>query len=354
VTSLNLPVCATSQLPSGVSYSDAGRSLDAKPRRATMTDAPPDEVREDLQRLRTALDQAIPARELDRNLLLGTWNIRAFGGLTEKWKAEDDDSPKRDLHALYCVAEIVSRFDVVAIQEVKADLKALRHMLKVLGPDWGLILTDVTLGARGNDERLAFVFDTRRVKPSGLAGELVVPDEWKLEQGVLDRQFARTPYAVSFISAGRTFILVTLHVLFGDKPEDRLAELRTIAKWLGEWAGEISAWGHNLICLGDFNIDRRDDPSYRAFVSTGLRPPQELNEVPRSIFSGSAGKFYDQVAWFTGELGSPKLSLRYTGRAGGFNFTGVVLQTLTTLELSWRLSDHMPLWVEFDTKPAPL
>ena len=316
------------------------------------TDAPPAEAREDLGRLRAALDESIPPRELDRNLLIGTWNIRAFGGLTEKWKAGDEDSPKRDLHALHCIAEIVSRFDVVAIQEIKADLKALRHMLEVLGPDWGLILTDVTLGSRGNDERMAYVFDTRRVKPSGLAGELVIPEEWMLDQGALDRQFARTPYGVSFIAAGRTFILVTLHVVYGDKPEDRLAELRTIATWLAGWAGEISSWGHNLICLGDFNIDRRDDPSYQAFVSTGLRPPEELNEVPRSIFAGAAGKFYDQIAWFTGELGTPALSLRYTGRAGGFNFSGVVLRGLSTLELSWRVSDHMPLWAEFDTRPV--
>ena len=30
-----------------------------------------------------------------------------------------DDSPKRDLHSLLCIAEIVSRFDVVAVQEAK-------------------------------------------------------------------------------------------------------------------------------------------------------------------------------------------------------------------------------------------
>jgi hypothetical protein len=38
-----------------------------------------------------------------------------------------------------------------------------------------MILTDVTKGAQGNDERLAFLYDPRRVKPSGRACELLLP-----------------------------------------------------------------------------------------------------------------------------------------------------------------------------------
>src|ERR1044072_1945422 len=106
-------------------------------------------------------------------------------------------------------------------------LKALgprRQMLKALGPDWAFMLPDVPKGPGGNDERMAFLYDTRRVKPSGLAAELVVAIEngAKVPSGALDRQFARTPYAVSFISAGVTFILVTLHVIYGKAPADRV------------------------------------------------------------------------------------------------------------------------------------
>ena len=181
-----------------------------------------------------ALDEELPAKELDRNLLIATWNIRAFGGLTEKWESTEEDTPKRDLHSLLCIAEIVSRFDVVAVQEVKDDLKALRHLLKVLGPDWGLSLTDVTEGAPGHGERMAFLFDAKRVVPSGLACELVVPQERldRIEPGALRRQFARTPYAVSFRSGRETFVLVTLHVLYGENEEKRVPELKAIAEWL--------------------------------------------------------------------------------------------------------------------------
>jgi hypothetical protein len=44
--------------------------------------------------------------------------------LTEKWRSEEEDSPKRDLFDVRCIAEIVSRFDVVAIQEARGDLSA--------------------------------------------------------------------------------------------------------------------------------------------------------------------------------------------------------------------------------------
>lgn len=305
-----------------------------------------------LQRMRGALDVVVPAKVLDRNLLIGTWNIRAFGGLTEKWESQSDDAPKRNMASVRYIAEILGRFDVVAIQEVRGDLKALRHVLKVLGQEWGMILTDVTQGAQGNDERLAFLFDTRRVKPSGLACELVLPEDQSQSTGPDGlRQFARTPYAVSFAAGIHTFTLVTLHVRYGTDPTDRVGELTAIAKWLADWARKEQDWGHNLFALGDFNIDRKDDPLYQAFTSTGLTPPAELNDTRRTIFDDSdASHFYDQIAWFTGTHGAPALTLRYTGAAGGFDFVPHVMEALTKTELSWRVSDHYPLWAEFSTR----
>lgn len=308
-------------------------------------------VTEDLNRLATGLDKAIPPRSVDRNLLIATWNVREFGGLTEKWAAASEDSPKRDLHALRCIAALISRFDVVAVQEVQGSIKALRHMLKYLGPHWGFILTDVTRGDRGGGERMAFVYDTRRVKPSGLACELVVPEEW-LARGVSDetltRQFARTPYAVSFLSGQQTFILVALHVYYGKRSSERTGELAGIAEWMANWARQEAEWNHNLIVLGDFNIDRKGDPNYEAFVSRGLEVPSEMEGLPRTIFFKEEGKtkFYDQIAWFT--RGSSRLlTLEYTGRAGNFHFDEFVLTDLTKQQLSFRMSDHYPLWAEF-------
>jgi endonuclease/exonuclease/phosphatase family metal-dependent hydrolase len=319
----------------------------------TIKDTPPEAVQVDLETFTNALDAALPPRTVDDNLLVGTWNVREFGGLTEKWHAGDDDSPKRDLHSLRVIAEVVRRFDVVALQEVTGTLKALRHALHFLGDDWGLALTDVTQGDAGGGERLAFLFDRRRIQLSGLAAELVVPgDETDdIGQDALRRQFARTPYAVSFRAGDQTFILVTLHVLYGDSVDERTPELRAIARWLDRWARRVHSWDHNLIALGDFNIDRIDDERYEAFTSTGLHVPDDLHEVPRTIFADvddPEAKFYDQIAWFTGEAGQPALSLDFR-RAGSFDFREVALprRDLTMHSLSYRISDHYPLWAEF-------
>lgn len=316
-----------------------------------VTDVPPPDVRADLEALERALDEAVPARRIDDNLLIGTWNIRAFGGLTEKWVASEDDSPKRDLHSLRAIVEILRRFDVIAVQEVRGDLKALRHALKVLGADWGLMLTDVTRGSAGNDERLGFLFDRRRIQVSGLAAELVVPQAEldEVSPDALQRQFARTPYAVSFRCGDQTFILVTLHVLYGSSAAERTPELRAIAEWLDRWARDVNSWDHNLIALGDFNIDRMGDERYEAFTSTGLEVPEDLHAAPRTIFSGgSAGKFYDQIAWFTEDGGRPALSLKHR-RSGYVDFRDLALPSrdLSDFQLSWRISDHYPLWTEF-------
>jgi hypothetical protein len=84
-------------------------------------------------------------------------------------------APKRNMCALALIAEIQQRFDVLAVQEVKRDTRGIRILEEFLGSDWGLIVSDVTEGAAGNTERLAFLFDRRRVRPTGLAGEIVLP-----------------------------------------------------------------------------------------------------------------------------------------------------------------------------------
>ncbi len=319
----------------------------------TIFDTPPQAVQVDLDSLSTQLDNDIPAKAND-NLLIATWNIRAFSSLTRKWTAGSSDSPKRDLRGLRAIIDILSRFDVIAIQEVKGNLRALRDTINFLGRDCGFLMSDVTAGAAGNVERLAFLFQRTRVRPSGLAAELVVPPERleRMGESVLREQFVRTPYAVSFQREEATFILVTLHVLFGDAAEDRIPELQEIADWMSDWARRSNRFHHNLFTLGDFNIDDREgSPLFDAFTSTGLRVPEVLHNLPRTVFDDpgdpSDNNFYDQIAWFeTGSRGLTDLELR-TG--GNFDFLPHVYTNtnLSRTSISHRVSDHYPLWVEF-------
>jgi exonuclease III len=314
-------------------------------------DPRPPDVQAELTALAGALDQTVPA-ESSSNLLIGTWNVRAFSRIFPAWRSLAGDSPIRDLSNLLCIAEIVSRFDVVAVQEVRSG-EGLLAMMSVLGPKWSFVVTDVTMGSAGNRERLAFVFNGERLSLSGLACELVVaPEKAGVPQGAMTEQFARTPYAVGFTTGAKRFTLVTLHVIFGKAAADRLPELTAIADWLQKWAGGDDPWAENLIALGDFNIDRQGDPLHQAFSSTGLTAPANLNFVPRTIFDNpdpaappDQRHFYDQIAWFTSGRG--QLTLQ-DANAGMFDFTGGIIPSTTDQELSWRISDHYPLWCLFD------
>ena len=98
-----------------------------------------------LQRLRPALVAAIPPRTATDTLLLATWNIREFDA-GQKASFRGDES-------YYYIAEILSRFDLIAVQEVRDGLYPLHRLQKMLGSWWDFLVTDVTLGASGNAER---------------------------------------------------------------------------------------------------------------------------------------------------------------------------------------------------------
>lgn len=237
--------------------------------------------------------EGVPERDLENNLLLATWNIREF------------DSPsfgKRMDESIYYIAEIISHFDLVAIQEVRRDLAALKKVLNILGGYWKYLVTDVTLGRQGNYERMAFLYDSRKVKFGGLSGELVLPPiKTKDSQGntiyspVI--QAARTPFMVGFRAGWSTFTLVSVHILYGDsKPNDpeRVFEINEIAKFLDQRAKDETSWSRNFILLGDFNIFKPEDDTMIALTDNGFVIPEKLLNKPSNV---SETRHFDQIAF---------------------------------------------------------
>jgi hypothetical protein len=67
--------------------------------------------------------------------------------------------------------------------------------------------------------------------------------------------------------------------------------------------------------------------------------------VRRSIFdTEDMNKYYDQIAWFEN-----RLHLQYTD-AGHIDFCGHVYQGLDRADVQYRISDHYPLWIEFECR----
>ena len=315
----------------------------------------PDAVIAEMRTYSDYLDTVIPPkRNIERNILIATWNIAHFRSLTRRWNSAANDSPRRDYRCLWAITEILSRFDVIAVQEVGADFTALRSAMEVLGPNWSFLMTDRNEGASGNNEHMAFIFDTTRISLSGLAGELVVPDEadeFGFDSGSFKRQFARNPYAVSFRTRDTTFVLVTAHVDYGDETLERLPELRGIAQWMQSWAAREHRFHHNMMVLGDFNLERSKSELYEAFVSTGLEVPFFLQSHPRTIYArGSdpeASSYHDQIAWFSqGDAALIGLEVTKGGIVEIWNRLLLDLG-LSKQSFAFRISDHNPLWLEF-------
>lgn len=131
-------------------------------------------VLKSLLRLRRGLDEhfAVPceppvARSGRGKIRLATWNVRELATRNKYGRRLDD--------AYWYIAEILRRFDIVALQEVRGDLEALHRLLALLGDDWDYLATDVTEGRPGNGERMVFLYDRRRVELAGVAGELTLP-----------------------------------------------------------------------------------------------------------------------------------------------------------------------------------
>lgn len=300
-------------------------------------------VAEDLVRLKRRIEAShIPEKIIDHNLIIGTWNIRGFGEIYKKWD-ENPANPKRNMRAMVYIAEIVRRFDVLAIQEVKRNISGLKLLMEMLGPHWGLIISDVSGGSKGNSERLAVVFDRRRVQLSGLAGEIVLTPASNSNPV---SQFDRTPYIVGFQTAGEKFSLLTAHIRYGLNPSDRLGEVTALAQHVAKEIRQRAEAGSdesNVIVLGDFNIDDRgDNPLFQAFVSTGLFVPDQLLNIKTTY--NTKPKFYDQIAWFMDGLDLP-----FSEQAGVIDFAGAVYKELPPLQMTYRMSDHFPLWAEFLT-----
>lgn len=317
-----------------------------------------------LVRLKSAIREQIPRRTVTDTLLLATWNIREF---------DSASYGRRTKEGFFYIAEIISSFDLVAVQEVREDVSALERVNRILGHDWDYLLTDVTEGVHGNRERMAFLYDTKKVRFGGLAGEVVIPpvrtEDYTYRPA---EQLARTPFLVGFQVGWFKFMLCTVHILYGSRdPEDpeRVQEIEMISEFLADKAEDEHSWADNLILLGDFNIFDTTDTTLEAITSAGFVVPEQLQSLPSNAVQT---KHYDQIAFR-----SPRMEQQLAeARAGVFDFFEVVMRDdqeevyidamgdayETTSEgdprseeqkhryyRRWRtyqLSDHLPMWIE--------
>src|SRR5262245_38736958 len=181
------------------------------------------EVAARLLALRNRLRKHLPARNVLSSVLIATWNIRELGA-DKKYGTRLDES-------LLYIAEIVSHFDIVAMQEVNENLSDLQALMRLLGGWWDYLVTDVTLGASGNSERIAFIYDSRKVSFDHLAGELALPPV----KNTPVVQPARSPFICAFKVGWRRLSLCSVHIFYGKAQANdprRVEEIRAVSEAL--------------------------------------------------------------------------------------------------------------------------
>jgi len=234
-----------------------------------------------LIRLKPGLEKQITSRKTDENLLVASWNIKEFG-----------HTKQRLSEAYFYIAETISRFDLVAVQEVKSTLKDLDIVMRILGSDWDYLINDITSGDDGNSERSAFIFNSKRVRLSGLAGEIVLWPE--ITAGSSLKQLKRTPYITGFKAGWKSFAMICLHLHPGDNPDDvtyRKEEVRLLLKALDEKTKEH--WTRNLILCGDFNLYKsKDDPTVSLIQQAGY---SEIDGIKGKDTNVSKTQAYDRL-----------------------------------------------------------
>jgi endonuclease/exonuclease/phosphatase family metal-dependent hydrolase len=325
-----------------------------------------------LDSLRKDLISSIPARQYESNLLIATWALRQFGNPARV--------PVDHAESLFYMAEVISSFDLVALQEVDRDLSRLRNLLEILGPDWNVMVSETAPGMIGNRERFAILYYEPRVEFRSFSGQVILPPErGPRGQGVPAQQFARPPLLATFRSGNYEFQVCTAHIIFGGgRPDDTKVRLAEVQK-LGDYLRMRSRYENSdLFLLGDFQMGTRESPIVDAMRENGIQIPEEVLH-PTNL---KKDRYYDLIGYTSPRQGTFPLGTN-TPRTGTYNLFECAYQdeqyrdyasdpafkkfspsaqtvsstreekdrSLLRRFSTWKtylISDHLPLWAELD------
>jgi endonuclease/exonuclease/phosphatase family metal-dependent hydrolase len=287
--------------------------------------------------------RAIPAKHGSR-VLVATWNVANLG----VHERRDKD------HQL--IAEIMSWFDLVAVQEVNNNLAGLTAVRSELPSSYRAVFSDKA----GNDERMAYLYDSNKLTLLEEVGEIDVPPRWKYVIRVPGSKqkfngFDRNPYLAAFevTGTGFVFVIVNVHLYFGSESTTsrnrRFMETLATARWADLRRDDEDAYTSNIMAMGDFNIEKADwaDPIWEMLGDRGL------HLVPHSTYVGGSNikddRPYDQMAFFPGPVQDA------VEATGVFDFDGAIFSTLYENRsekdflayVKYYISDHRPLWTSF-------
>ncbi|MBP0905641.1 endonuclease/exonuclease/phosphatase family protein [Mariniflexile gromovii] len=296
------------------------------------------DIHAEIQNLKKHKNKRHIPEKTDGKLLIATWNIANLG-LQKRWNEH-----------YKLIAEIISWFDIIAIQETNDNLEGLYNIELELPNHYDLIFSD----AGGNNERFAFIFDNQKIDRLQLVAEISIPpkDHRHIKlKGVKSKftGFDRTPYLCSFQWKNHKLIFITVHSYFGSERkadvERRSLEAYAISRYADLRKNSKYAFSKKIITMGDFNIPKieQGDQTYDALMERGLKLPDHSTQIYSNI---NDDKQYDQIAFL------PSLKSKITAN-GVFDFDTAIFPDLWESNVSnfkkylkYYMSDHRPMWIQ--------
>lgn len=255
-----------------------------------------------------------PARSGD-TIKIATFNIQVFG--TSKLKKPA---------AMQVLTDIVRRFDVVAIQEVRSTddsvIPTFIQMINAAGARYDFVIGP-RLGRTNSKEQYAILFDTARIEVDR-SSVYTVPDP----QDLLHREPMVARFRVRGVPANQafTFNLVDIHT----DPDETRSELDALADVFVGVQNNRSG-EDDVILLGDLNVDEYH-------LGRLGQVPNITHAITKVTTNTRRNKMYDNIVF------SRLATTEYVGRWG-------VLDLMSTFNLSeaqaLEVSDHCPAWAEF-------
>lgn len=217
-----------------------------------------------------------------QSVRVATWNLKQFG-----------DRPDLDLGT---IAKVITdaKFDIVAIEEVKKDGRAVDRLLTTLGSPWRSAgISPMT----GNSERFAFLYRGDRVQEIGSATPIDADDA---------QVFDRLPFTARFKANRFDFQLIAVHLSYTDTGRRRL-EMQRLAAYVQDIAARQNE--KDIIVLGDFNeqhtrpnLSLMEDVGWHATITdpTNLGSKEVFDNIlvePRHTteWQGSAVVKFDEI-----------------------------------------------------------
>jgi endonuclease/exonuclease/phosphatase family metal-dependent hydrolase len=263
----------------------------------------------------SATGPAVPAYQPGETITIASFNIQVFG--------QDKLTKPRVMEIL---AQIVRKFDLVAIQEIRSTAQDVMprfvELINSSGRNYDFIIGE-RIGNSVSKEQYAYVFDRQTIE---------VDRRYVYTVQDPDNLLHREPLVAWFRTRGPepgeafTFTLVNVHT-DPDIVEIEMSVMDDIFRVVRDDGRNED----DVIILGDFNADDRHFG--------------ELANVPGITWALSGVKTNTrQTKQYDNLVFHSRATSEFVGRAGVVDF---MREFDLTLDEALQVSDHLPVWAEF-------